>query len=189
MNTEQQNQNTISEKPKRTFWKFVIWFLVIIFVVVGGFFVWSQYFSPQAISSRETQKNYEKYLEWEENYEKAMREDIYGGKTPQETLDLFVEALRAENIELASKYFALNTNEKSEFYLKSRKWEEGLKKAKEERRLNEITDIVLRAKPDLQAAISEEYYVFAVRDEDGVVVADIDLYFNKQSSVWKIESL
>lgn len=31
--------------------------------------------------------------------------DTYGGKTPEETYDLFIEALKSEDVELASKYF------------------------------------------------------------------------------------
>ena len=105
---EEQIQKTpLSGKPKRKYWKFVIGFLIIIVVVAGGFFVWEKYFSSQAKINRETQKNYEKYLEWERNYEKAMKEDTYGGKTPEETLRMFIEALKKEDIELASKYFSL----------------------------------------------------------------------------------
>ena len=33
---------------------------------------------------------------------------MYGGKTPQETFDLFISALENKNVELASKYFILN---------------------------------------------------------------------------------
>ena len=35
-------------------------------------------------------------------------EDKYGGKTPEETYDMFIEALQKEDIELASKYFVIN---------------------------------------------------------------------------------
>ena len=80
----QQNQN--SGKPKRKYWRFALGFLGIIVIVGGGFFCLGKYLSPQAKSNRETQKNYEKYLAWEENYKKAMTEDTYGGKTPEETL-------------------------------------------------------------------------------------------------------
>ncbi len=174
---------------KSKYWKFVIGFLIIMVLVGGGFFVWEKYLSPEAKSNRETQKNYEKYLDWQANYEKAMREDTYGGKTPQETLNMFIDALKKDDIELASKYFALNTNENSEYYLTRREWEEGLKKAEDERKLGEIINNVLNAKPDLKAAINSDYYVFTTRDKNGIVVVDIDLHFNKESGVWKITSL
>ncbi len=72
---EQISQNQNFEKPKRKYWKFVAGFLLIIIIAVGGFFVWEKYFSPQAKINRETQKNYEKYLDWQKNYENAMKND------------------------------------------------------------------------------------------------------------------
>ena len=181
---EQIQQNPSSEKSGRKYWKFVAGFLGIIVIVAGGFFVWERYFSPQAKINRETQKNYEKYLEWERNYEKAMKEDTYGGKTPEETLQMFIEALRKEDVELASKYFVLRSDGSSD-----PKWKEGLIKTKEIGKLQEVINVLSKAKPDLGARISEEYYVFSTRDENGTVTADIDLRINKYSGVWKIESL
>ncbi len=185
---EQQNQNKISEKPRRTFWKFIIAFLVIIGLVIGGYFVWNQYFSPQAISNQETQKNYEKYLEWEENYKEAMRQDTYGGKTPQETLDLFVEALRAEDIELASKYFQLETDTQDPDYLTRRKWEEGLKKTEEEKKLLDAIKIVSNVKFNSDSS-SDDTAWFILKNKEGIVEYSVILKFNEYSNVWKIESL
>ena len=181
---EQIQKKPSSEKSGRKYWKFVVGFLGIIIVVAGGFFVWEKYFSSQAKINRETQKNYEKYLEWERNYEKAMKEDTYGGKTPEETLQMFIEALRKEDVELASKYFVLRSDGSSD-----PKWKEGLIKTKEIGKLQEVINVLSKAKPDLGARISEEYYVFSTRDENGTVTADIDLRINKYSGVWKIESL
>jgi len=89
---ENQNQNNqINEinKPKSKFWKFALIFAGIVIFTIGGFLIWGKYLSPQAKYQRETQKNYEKYLAWEKNYEKAMA-DTYGGKTPQETLQMYI---------------------------------------------------------------------------------------------------
>jgi len=181
---EQIQQNPSSEKSGRKYWKFVLGFLIIIVVVAGGFFVWDKYFSQQAKLNRQNAENYLKYFDWQRNYEKAMREDTYGGKTPEETLQMFIEALRKEDVELASKYFVLRSDGSSD-----PKWKEGLIKTKEIGKLQEVINVLSKAKPDLGARISEEYYVFSTRDENGTVTADIDLRINKYSGVWKIESL
>ncbi len=39
-------------------------------------------------------------------YEEAAKNDIWGGKTPQETYEMFIAALQKGDIDLASKYFA-----------------------------------------------------------------------------------
>ena len=38
-------------------------------------------------------------------------EDKYGGKTPEETYNMFIEALKKEDVELASKYFVAEKQE------------------------------------------------------------------------------
>jgi multidrug resistance efflux pump len=43
---EIQNNNQTNQNPKRKYWKFVVWFLAIIVLAAGGFFVWDKYFSP-----------------------------------------------------------------------------------------------------------------------------------------------
>ncbi len=112
-----------------------------------------------------------------------MRQDTYGGKTPQETLDLFVEALRAEDIELASKYFIVGENDKID-----EKWIEGLRKTKESGKLQKVANLLLKAKPDIKSRSSEKDFKFSTY-EDGELKVYINLEFNEYSGVWKIESL
>src|SRR3989344_6613921 len=82
---------------------FVFWGVLAAVVVAttGGYFVWTKYFKYDLEKV---------YQEEEQKYIAAMTSDTYGGKTPQETLDMFVDALRKEDIELASKYFMLDEN-------------------------------------------------------------------------------
>jgi len=95
------------EQPKSKKIKFIIWFVILVFGVYALIWVYENYFSKKAQETKQQQKNYEKYLTWKSSYEKAMSEDTYGGKTSEETLNLFIEALKKEDLELASKYFVL----------------------------------------------------------------------------------
>jgi hypothetical protein len=178
------------EQQGKSYWKFIIWFLIIIGLAVGGFFVWSGYLSPEAKLSRQNSENYQNYLDFEANYEKAMTEDVYGGVTPEETLGMFIKALEEGNVILASKYFYLDTNEKSEYYLTQKEWENGLIKAKEEGRLEEIIDELLRAIPTInQSSINKNIYWYSIYSENGDIEQDIEFKFNPYSGVWKIESM
>ena len=179
---EIQNNNQINQNLKRKYWKFVVGFLAIIILAAGGFFVWEKYFSPQAKLNRQTQENYQKYLDWEKNYEKAMSEDTYGGKTPEETLQMFIEALKNEDIELASKYFMLRSDGSAD-----PKWTEGLEKTKQAGKLQELVDLLLKAKP--AGSVMEGYFGFEIRSAKNGLLSDINMRFNKYSSVWKIERL
>lgn len=186
-NQEFQIQNI--EKPKRKFWKFVAGFFGIIILAVGGFFVWDKYLSPQAKSHRQMEKQYEAYMKWEERHKQALREDTYGGKTPEETLQMFIEALKKGDIELASKYFALDTNEQSynaEYYLTRKKWEEGLKKAKDDGKLE---GILLKLSTIKLTFKNDDGALFKLYNSKGEIDVLVEIKLNKNSGVWKIESL
>jgi hypothetical protein len=172
------------EQPKSKKIKFIIWFVILVFGVYALIWVYENYFSKKAQETKQQQKNYEKYLTWKSSYEKAMSEDTYGGKTPEETLNLFIEALKKEDLELASKYFVLNSNGQ-----RDPKWLEALQKTKEAGKLKEVIELLSKAKPDLDARISQDNFVFSARDSKGKVLLDIDLIFNQYSNIWKIESL
>ncbi len=59
--------------------------------------------------------------------EARYRADTDGGKTPKETLELFIAALEKEDFELASRYFVLTKQEE---------WREKLAKGKEKNNLS-----------------------------------------------------
>lgn len=156
-------------------------------VVVLVFILWYVYlvfFSPAARRDFETRKNYEQAMRAIGAYEDAMRNDTYGGKTPQETLNLFIDALEKEDVELASKYFVLRDDGSQDL-----QWLEGLKRAKEENKIQEFIDVLVLSQPDLKARISEEYYVFVSYNKNGEIILELDLRFNKYSGIWKIENL
>lgn len=52
-----------------------------------------------------------KYQRAIEEYLKPYKEDFVGGNTPEETVDLFIEALKKGDYELASKYFTVEQQE------------------------------------------------------------------------------
>jgi hypothetical protein len=84
--------------------KFFIWFVAIVVAVVAGMFLWEGFVAPGL-----RQKRFERAMEefnklQREDYERAMA-DTYGGKTPQETLQMYIAALEKGDYELASKYF------------------------------------------------------------------------------------
>jgi|SRR3990172_10217389 len=104
-NQFQQNQNI--EKPKKTYWKFVLGFLGIVVAVfvlyIAGFWLWQKYDLWQGQKGVQKLAEELKRIE-EEDYQRAMA-DTYGGKTPQETLQMYIDAVEKGDYELASKYF------------------------------------------------------------------------------------
>jgi len=82
-----------------------------------------------------------------EDYEQKLADKI-GGKTPQETLDLFIQAIEKNDYELASKYFII---EKQEEELKS------LQNSKKED-INNIISVIRQTTLVNKRAILEKMY-------------------------------
>ena len=160
---EIQENNQTTQSPKRKYWKFVIGFFGIIIGVfilyTAGF--WAVYYYKQWQGQKAVQKLAEALKQAEqEDYERAMA-DTYGGKTPQETLQMYIDAVEKGNYELASKYFIgdkqkkelnklNNTNENEKdlgIYL------EFVKTAKPWRSSLEDKNFVMEAKTNLGSSI------------------------------------
>ncbi len=120
--------------------------------------------------------------------EEALKADTYGGKTPEQTLQMFIEALKKEDIELASKYFSLETNIQDKDYLTRNKIINALQEERQKGRLSYIVEILLRAVPDPGGPVFEGDYGFIVY-EKREIITEINMGFNKYSGVWKIQSL
>jgi hypothetical protein len=165
-----------------SYWKFAGVFLAIIILAGGGYFVWDRFFSEAGKYRRMFAEQERVYKEAEQKYIAAMTADTYGGKTPQETLDMFVSALRAGDVELASKYFLLDENASRERWLKR------IIEIKGRGLLEVMASDIQRAVPDPEGPLYEGNYGFVIYTNGGVVGAEIDMQFNKYSQIWKIES-
>ena len=155
---------------------------------LGGYWAWTNYLCPEALEAKKAAGDVEKFFAAQKAFEDAMKADTFGGKTPRETLDMFIDALKKGDVELAAKYFELETNDMDPNYLTRKKWEDGLKKAKEENKLIEIIAQLERATP--AGSSIEGGFGFEIKKiDDGSVEADINMHLNKYSNVWKIESL
>jgi hypothetical protein len=169
-------------KPRNR-WKFSIALVAIILVVFFGLEIWSSYFSQAGRQNRELQANYQKYLDVQNKYEAAMKADTYGGKTPEETLGMFIDALKKGDVELASKYFVLREdggrNGEILDELKNKTDEE---KAK-------IVVILQNAQEYPSDVTSKSDSKFVSKDAGGAIIAYIDMGYNSYSQVWKIENL
>ena len=118
--------------------------------------------------------------EFQERLEKPYREDTYGGAAPEETWVMFLGALRAGDIELASKYFAV---EKQEEY------KEILEKTKQENKLNEWIKEMEGLKKSEREALKGQlnyYYDYFDQEFNQVLSSPVIFYLNPLTKVWKI---
>ena len=95
--------------------------------------------------------------EQEENYRGAMAE-TYGGKTPQETLRMYIDAVEKGDYELASKYFVYENQEE---------WEQRLVNIKNADRIQSFLNPLREALKDT-GEYSEDGITFSFHDPVGV---------------------
>lgn len=88
-------------------WNFFIIIVVSLGILYGGFNagVYSYVYYKKFQQKRALKKFQEEIKKQEEAERQKLMADAYGGKTPQETLQMFIEAVEKGNYELASKYF------------------------------------------------------------------------------------
>lgn len=103
----------INSSRKRRYFKYITWGLVALFVLFMVF--WGVRNFGDDYANRQIDRNVEQAKEeWnnylEEKYEK-IEDDTYGGETPYETLEMYIDAVESGNYELASKYFTVENRE------------------------------------------------------------------------------
>src|SRR3989338_5350635 len=143
------------EQHKREFWKFALGFVAIIFGVLVLLVIWKSYQLEQgrkkgdqlAIALEEGKKR---------DYEIAMA-DTYGGKTPQETLSLYITAVEKGDYELASKYF-IQDNQEGE-----------LKKLKQLNKENDFNTFfsLLKKSESWRSSLEDNTYTLHSRTDSG----------------------
>lgn len=86
--------------------------ILVLLLVVGLLSAWLLWFlSPQMREARQLKKGLESFNKAIKVEEQKYAADTYGGITPEETYRLFLEALKKQDIDLASKYFIFNKQE------------------------------------------------------------------------------
>jgi len=153
--------------------------LIIVFLIVVLMAVLSPQLK-QVWQQKQGLKNFNKTVQLEEEKYKA---DTYGGLTPQETYQLFLQALQNKDIELASKYFILD---KQSDYKKlftqiqaNGQWD------------NMMKDLLMPSNQQGQF-LNDNWYQIEIVNEHNEVVATIaltkvkNLNFQSLSNIWKI---
>lgn len=112
--------------------------------------------------------------------EKKYAEDPYGGETPEETLRLFIDALKKGDTDLAAKYFILD---------KQQEWREDLAKIKEKNFLDKmIIDVEKLGNKYQFIKNHDDRFIFETYNEQQELILQADLA-RSPNNKWKILDL
>jgi len=124
--------------------------------------------------AEDPEKQAQKYME---ALEKAYREDQYGGNTPEETLQLFIDALKKGDTDLAAKYFIID---------EQKKWQKNLIAIQEDGELSEMIKDLETA--DRGKDLNENSTIFVVTNTKNEVITVINIV-KSPNGKWKIADL
>lgn len=111
---------------------------------------------------------------------KPYKEDMYGGQTPEETWKMFLAALKKGDVDLASKYFVVEKQEKEK---------EFLKKENDFDKTNKIYNSLTSEK-----GIVGDYAYYNIKmpykdSKSGYIYSPVVFSFNTYTKIWKISTL
>ena len=162
------------------------WFWLIVFALIYGafeakeFFDWKGRHADRFEQQRQMFESADLYQKQIEDYKKAMKADKYGGETPEETWTMFIDALEAGDTDLAAKYFVLEKQDEMLSNFELGKKSGALKSFLE----NDTTLISGNTMYE-----SKDRFEFYTDDIDGGPGFVYMLVLNKETNLWKIESL
>lgn len=157
--------------------------LAVIFLLVATAGYVSGNLVKYALDIRKADKSVERF---QGSLEEPYKKDIYGGKTPEETWAMYIDALTKGDIDLASKYYAVGDQEKERQALLEGRDRDNLKLYLEQLSAPLQKDDSL---PDFILANKErKYYYYMVKEiETGEMLKNTaEFYLNPYTKVWKI---
>jgi len=145
-------------------------------VIVVGLLVWAGNLGLQLYQ----QWSQQRYIASVEVLKAEYKNDTYGGATPEETLQLFIKAFQAGDLELASKYFIIEKREeylaKMQNWVKLGKGEEIIISLKKSKMLGELR------KDSFVADMGEV-------DANNRAVSYIEFVLNQDTQKWKLKNM
>ena len=157
----------------KTFWKFTAGFAAIICLGLLVLYVVNYY----------EQKNSTEYQAQQmlDELQRQYQEDTYGGDTPEQTLQLFIQALKAGDTDLAAKYFVIE---------KQKEWQNTLRNSQTTGNLDKFVSYleIANGEGNGKEIFSGAYQLsYAIKDKSTPWI--IDLILNSATGKWKIESM
>ena len=170
------NKKPSSNKKKR---QTIILIIFILLLLPFSYYVWNYVLSPEAQEAQGMRETLNYYTTVQNNF----ASDTYGGQTPEETIQLFIKAMEADDMVLASKYMARD----SKTGLEDPQFLETLNSLSAEQK-QQIISYLKQVKTD-DGGINGYSKEFTVRDDNNMVIFGVTVYKVDYTPVWKIQSM
>jgi len=150
--------------------KIILLVLIILVIGAGGWYGYEKY--SDFVWLKEMKKEADKFNAEQSRLKALIEADTYGGTTPQETLQIFIDAVEAGDYELASRYFVVE---------KQGEWESNLQEVKN-------IDFLMNDLSKINNRLIKE--PLSYKDNYFVITDPIFTSFTKYpSGLWKINEI
>ena len=163
---------------------FVILVIFLILLLSLTWLLW--HFNPEIQQARQYKKDVEILTKKIQEGEKKHATDTYGGETPEETYQMFLEALKNKDINLTSKYFITD---------KQKEYEKLLTEIQNSDQWDEMMRDLLNSRNQKGKLEDKNTYVIEIINDQNVSVTTIVLRIPQSSigiekkllsNIWKI---
>lgn len=154
---------------------------IFLFVAVAGYIIGNM--TKYNLDVKKVDKAVNRF---QGSLEEPYKKDIYGGKTPEETWGMYIDALKKGNIDLASRYYRVGDQGKRKNFLLGAKNRDNLKLYLEQLSAPLLKDTSL---PDfILADKTRAHYFYSMKSpENGEILNhSIEFYLNPYTEIWKI---
>lgn len=187
-----------SKFNKKSFVKFGLIFLAIVAAVVVFFPIIREKYQARSMN-----KFFNDYFKWEEDYKNALKNDTYGGKTPQETYEMFIDALKKGDIIGAARFSYATDEGRIRMYKQLKlaqdkgilsSWISGLPKWEDFREVEISQNYGEEKRFETEYYLDEPYYFYMglsktkTEISSGKHVGAIIFAKNKIADIWKIDT-
>ena len=168
------------KKPIYTYWTF--WLIVLLLTIITFYthiriITWGN-MAEMRIQTQQLQEMQQAYKAYQEKVLAELKADTYGGKTPEETLRLFVEALEKGDYDLASRYVIYNERDAFIRDVHNPLAKDGINRLIRAYRYGTIS-----------VKDNDGYYEFIITPKHADIGFHVYAQFNDQSQIWKLSNI
>ena len=155
--------------------KFWVYGLVVILIIIA---IWAVVWGPKTYQKYQQRYIAQNILASIKTIEDSYKNDPYGGATPEETLQGFITALKAGDVNSAANYFV--PEKRGEYKKTIQSWKDGGK-------LEQVIDYF--SYKQIPKVLNNTAAVITFADKSDNAVLMLEFFKNKSTGKWLIESL
>ncbi len=151
--------------------------ILLVFVITSVVAIWAKGDEFVPVENPDEELQGQDYVDYWDDLNEAYKKDNYGGTTPEETLNMFITALKVGDLELAIKYIVVE--KQGEYQMAFDNWEKNGS-------LVSIIELIDKLEYSTNFNLDQKESRMIVLGKDNFAVFEMEFIKNTYSEKWKI---